>query len=200
VRSDEIARLLPDVFQAAHDAPATGGVEADRTMGALLGAMEELHAPVESVLDHLGEHLNPLLAPIGMVTYLTSWVDLDRMVRQRSPGLGPLGVASDRLRRLVAAASEISGLRGTAKGMVAILEIATGSSGFTVEENVTGDRRVPRDDHLRIVGPATAQPLSTLVEEIVRTEKPAHVTYELAFATGGGEATEASEAIDAGPS
>jgi phage tail-like protein len=199
VRSEQIARLLPDVFQAAHDAHATGGVDADRVLGALLGAMEELHAPVESVLDHLAEHVNPLLAPMAMVTYLTGWVDFDRMIRQRSAA-GPLGMAPDRLRRLVAAASEISRWRGTAKGMVAILEIATDTRGFTIEENVTGDRRVPRDDHLRIVGPTAAEPMSVLIEEIVRTEKPAHVTYEVAFATGGGEATEASEVIDAGPS
>ena len=181
MRSDAIARLLPDVFRAAIDADATGGVETNGPLRALLGAMEELHGPAEAVLEHLPEHFDPIVAPTGMVGYLSAWVDLDRLIDPGLQGGSRLAMPLERLRLLVASGSEISASRGTARGLIALLEITTGVSGFRVEENVSGDNGAPRDAHFRIVAPAAAQPLTREIDAIVRAEKPAHVTYEVAF-------------------
>jgi hypothetical protein len=115
-----------------------------------------------------------------MVSYLSGWVDIDRLFLPGRQGGSGLALPLERLRLLVASGSEISGSRGTAPGLIAMLEIATGVAGFRVEENVSGDQRLPRDAHFRIVAPAAAQSLRSAIEAVVRTEKPAHVTYEVA--------------------
>jgi len=181
MRSEAIARLLPDVFQAAVDADVTGGLEANRPLRALLGAMEELHGPPEAVLGQLPEHLNPIAAPAAMVRYLSGWVDLDRLVDPGPQGGSRLSMTLDRLRLLVAGGSEISASRGTARGLIALLEIATGLPGFRIEENMTDDEGRNRDAHFRIVAPDAARSMAREIDAIVRAEKPAHVTYELDF-------------------
>ena len=194
MRSAEIARLLPDVFQYALRPPDAGVVEPDRRMAALLTVMESLHEPVEDVLDTLHEHLDPRLAPARFVPYLAGWVDLDWLLMaapgQPITGPVPLATGMDRLRELVAAASYLARWRGTARGLLRFLDAATGMPGFGVEENVTvvetadGPRRRSRPFHIRVLAPPAAEPYRPLIERIVAAEKPAYVTYELAFATG----------------
>jgi phage tail-like protein len=194
VRSAEIARLLPDVFQYALRPPDAGVVEPDRRMAALLAVMEGLHQPVEDVLDGLHEHLDPRLAPARFVPYLAGWVDLDwlLMAAPGQPVTGPVPLASgmDRLRELVAAASYLARWRGTARGLLRFLDSATGVTGFLVEENVTvgetadGPQRRPKPFHIRVLAPPGAEPYRPLIERIVAAEKPAYVTWELAFTTG----------------
>jgi hypothetical protein len=181
MHSEAIERLLPDVFQAAINADATGGVEANKPLRGLLGAMEELHGPVEAVLQNLSELLNPIVAPSAMVHYLAGWVDLYRLINPGSRDSGRIAMTLESLRLLVASGSEISGTRGTAHGVISMLEVATGVSGFRIEENVTGAKRLPRDAHLRIVAPSSARSIQPAIDTIVRAEKPAHVTYEIAF-------------------
>ena len=185
--SAAIARLLPGVFQTALDTQAAGIVEVDTRLAATLGAMETLHAPVEGVLRDLYRHLDPRLAPPAFVPYLAGWVDLDWLLGS-SPGepttsASPLSTGLGRLRELVAAAAEIARWRGTARGLLLFLDTATGVPGFTVEENVGGETRVPRAFHLRILAPQETRPYRPLIERIVVAEKPAYATYELVFAT-----------------
>jgi len=194
MRSAEIARLLPDVFQYALRPPDAGVVEPDRRMAALLSVMEGLHGPVETVLDGLHEHLDPRLAPPRFVPYLAGWVDLDwlLMAAPGQPITGPTPLASglDRLRELVAAASYLARWRGTARGLLRFLDAATGVPGFAVEENVSvgevsgGPARTAKPFHIRVLAPAAAEPYRPLIERIVTAEKPAYVTWELAFMPG----------------
>jgi phage tail-like protein len=186
VRSEAIERLLPGVFQLALHPSARGVVEPDRRLGATLQAMEALHEPCERVLVDLSSYVDPRLAPPAFVPYLASWVDLDRFLVAAAddPSLSPtlLATGLGRLRELVAAAAELARWRGTALGLRRFLETATGLGGWTIEENVSGPERAPRPFHLRVVGPAEAEPYRPLVERIVAAEKPVAVTHELDFA------------------
>lgn len=185
--SPAIARLLPGVFQAALDPPAAGIVEPDTRLAATLGAMEILQSPVEDVLKDLYKYLDPRLAKPRFVPYLAGWVDLDWLLvaspSEPSVSATPLSSGLGHLRELVAAAAEIARWRGTARGLLLILDTATGIPGFAVEENVTmiDDQPVPRRFHLRILAPEETRPYQPLVERVIVAEKPAYATYELVF-------------------
>ena len=185
---ESIARLLPGVFQTALHPIAAGVVEPDRRLSATLGVMETLHEPVETVLRDLDHYLDPRLARPDFVPYLAGWVDLDwLLVAAPSEPLATtpsLASGLGTLRELVAAAAELARWRGTARGLLRFLDTATGTPGFAIEENVSGDERSPRPFHLRIVAPAEAAVYRPLIERVIVAEKPAYATYELVFATG----------------
>jgi phage tail-like protein len=185
---ESIARLLPGVFQTALHPLAAGIVEPDRRLSATLGVMETLHEPVETVLHDLDHYLDPRLARADFVPYLAGWVDLDwLLVAAPSEPLATtpsLASGLGTLRELVAAAAELARWRGTARGLLRFLDTATGTPGFAIEENVSGDDRLPRPFHLRIVAPAEAAVYRPLIERVIVAEKPAYATYELVFATG----------------
>ena len=56
-----------------------------------------------------------------------------------------------------------------------------------IHEEVLDTNGRPRPFHVRIVAPAAALPHRALVERIIESEKPAHVTYDLEFAGKGAE-------------
>jgi phage tail-like protein len=163
MRSSEIQRLLPGVFQRT--------VEPGRPLAALLEVMEALHAPSEAVLAELDALFDPYRAPDAFVPLLAYWVDLDLRV---TTGLG-------RTRELVAAAVEISRWRGTARGLRLFLQTATGLRDFALEENVPGPDGLPRPFHVSVRAPGSLTPHRALLERIIEREKPAYVTYELHF-------------------
>ncbi|MFL5357277.1 phage tail protein [Archangium sp.] len=162
MKRNEIARLLPGVFQRALD----GG-----PLLALLDVMEALHAPSEAALADLSALFHPLRAPERFVPFLARWVDLGVPV---TTGLG-------RTRELVAAAVELSRWRGTARGLLLFLRTATGREDFVIEEQVPGANGRPRPFHLRVRAPAELAAHRPMVEAIIEREKPAYVTYELLF-------------------
>ena len=143
---ESIARLLPGVFQTALHPIAAGIVEPDRRLSATLGVMETLHEPVETVLHDLDHYLDPRLARADFVPYLAGWVDLDwLLVAAPSEPLATtpsLASGLGTLRELVAAAAELARWRGTARGLLRFLDTATGTPGFAIEENVSGDERL----------------------------------------------------------
>jgi phage tail-like protein len=155
MRSSEIQRLLPGVFQR------TLG-EGGTPLSAALEVMSALHAPSEAILQDLDAAFDPRRAPGRFVPLLARWMDLEVA----------LGAEPGRLRELIAAAFDLAQWRGTAHGLVRFLEIATGVTGFQVDERV-------RPFHVRVTVPAAAAGLRSLVEQIVEREKPASVTYEL---------------------
>jgi phage tail-like protein len=163
MRSPEIERLLPGVFQRT--------VQPESPLAALLEVMEALHAPSEEVLSHLEAHFDPRRAPDRFVPFLARWVGMDLPV---TTGLG-------RLRELVAAAVEISRWRGTARGLLLFLTTATGRTDFEVDEQVLGPDGRPRPFHVRVRAPAEVSAHRLLLERIIEREKPAYVTYELYF-------------------
>lgn len=163
MRSPDIARLLPGVFQRT--------VQPGAPLAALLEVMEALHSPSEAVLSGLESHFDPRRAPERFVPFLARWVGMDLPV---TTGLG-------RLRELVAAAVEISRWRGTARGLRLFLTTATGRTDFEVDEAVPGPNGRPRPFHIRVRAPAEVAGHRLLLERIIEREKPAYVTYELHF-------------------
>jgi phage tail-like protein len=162
MRREHIARLLPDVFQR------TSGAEPD-LLGALLGVMEDLHAPVELTLAHIEQAFQPDVTPESFLPYLASWLDLDRFLDE--DGKFPPG--SDRLRVLILQAASLYRLRGTRQGMERFLETATGIPGF----QVTASSEQPF--HLLVRIPPQAERLRRFIHKVVQAEKPAYATCEI---------------------
>ncbi|MFF4889131.1 phage tail protein [Micromonospora chersina] len=164
MRRAAIERLLPAAYQRA---AGPGSV-----LGALLDVMEALHAPDEAVLADVDALFAPYRTPDGFVAYLTRWVAMDHVVaapRADAPLPLPLG----RLRDLVAHGALLARWRGTPYGMRTALELATGVTGFVLEEPAD------RPFHVVVRVPPAAADRLTLVTRIVEAEKPAAVTVEV---------------------
>jgi phage tail-like protein len=166
---DEIEQLLPTVFQR--------GARRGSALSALLDAMTVFHAPIEEVLQQLPAVFDPRRTPDRFVPFLAAWLDLGRVL--------PVTTGVLPLRELVANAATIAQTKGTARGLILLLETAVDVTGFVIEEEVHGADGRLRPFHVRIVAPAAALPHRALVERIVESEKPAHVTYDLEFAGAG---------------
>ena len=167
----EIEPLLPRNFQRTL-APGT-------PLDALLDVMEALHAPSEAALRQLEVFFDPRRAPDRFVPFLARWVDLAQLIEQvaASQAAGaefPSGIG--RVRELIGLAAYFSKWRGTRAGLLRFLEVATGQSGFEIEEAPGG-----RAFHISFRGPKEAEAYRVLIEQIVELEKPAYVTYDLAF-------------------
>jgi phage tail-like protein len=176
VKQSLILDRLPDVFKEG----ATPG----NVLFALVGVMEELHARDEDVLAGFGAYLDPRRTTDPFVPYLAGWVDLawllvdppdDPYAQPGTPFPGGLGA----LRELVCAAAHAAKWRGTAAGLVRMLETATGEQGYQVIESVTDAAGRPLPFHIRVVVPTAAARLLTMVERIVEHEKPAHVIADV---------------------
>lgn len=150
----------------------------------LLDVMELLHAPDEAVLAGIDRYFDPQRAPDAFVAYLAGWVDLDDLwvanpQEFTAKTLPPFPSGVGRLRELVAASVYLSRWRGTARGLLTFLEIATGVNGFTIDEQVLDAEDEPLPFHIRVHVPPSAAQFRTLIERIVVKEKPAYVTYEI---------------------
>ncbi len=178
MKREQIAQLLPEVFRTT--------LEPRTPLAALLEIMDALHSPTEKVLSDIDEIFDPYRAPDAFVPMLAAWVDLDRFFSQRRSGsnandLVTFSCGMGRLRELVATAAELSQWRGTSKGLIRFLEVATGDSGFEIDEQASTGDGVPRPFHIEIRAPATTMRYKAVIEQILEQEKPAYVTYQLVF-------------------
>jgi phage tail-like protein len=153
---------------------------------ALLEVMETMQSPAENALEHFDALLDPWRTPDPFVPMLGRWVDLDRIFESRLHGKDPalhqlMPTGLGRLRALIGSAAYLSQWRGTRRGLLLFLRIATGLADFDIEEQVMGEGGKPRPFHLRVTAPAAAESHRELIEQIIESERPAHVTYELEF-------------------
>lgn len=178
MKTAQIRRLLPSVFQGAADRGTP--------LAAILDIMEAMHAPSESILDHIEIFFDPYRTPDAFVPYLAGWVDLEGILEsphsRSTSGIPSLSTGVGRLRELTAAAVTLSKWRGTRKGLLLFLETATGMDGFTIAESTVGADGKVVPFHLRITAPAASVEHRALVQRIIDLEKPAYVTYDLDFA------------------
>lgn len=184
MRRAAIERLLPAAYQRA---AGPGSV-----LGALLDVMEALHAPDEAVLADVDALFAPYRTPDGFVAYLTRWVAMDHVVaapRADAPLPLPLG----RLRDLVAHGALLARWRGTPYGMRTALELATGVTGFVLDEPAD------RPFHVVVRVPPAAADRLALVTRVVEAEKPAAVTVEITTAPAAGPAPGPTGPADDGP-
>ncbi|AXH92993.1 phage tail protein [Micromonospora aurantiaca] len=164
MRRAAIERLLPAAYQRA---AGPGSV-----LGALLDVMEALHAPDEAVLADVDALFGPYRTPDGFVAYLTRWVAMDHVVAAPRAD-APLPLPAGRLRDLVAHGALLARWRGTPYGMRTALELATGVTGFVLDEPPE------RPFHLVVRVPPAAADRLALVTRIIEAEKPAAVTVEV---------------------
>lgn len=130
----------------------------------LLLICETIWEPFEQRQDHLERYVDPRTCPASLVPWFAGWLGL------RVEPYWP----ESRQRALLGAAMELYRWRGTAHGLTRMLEVCTGHI-VTVED-------VPeRPFVVRVV--VTAAPGQAvdreLIEELIRTHKPAHVGYLL---------------------
>jgi phage tail-like protein len=181
MRREEIKGRLPEVFERTADNPG-------KPLSVLLDVMEALHAPSEAALEELDRYFDPRRAPDPFVPFLAWWVDfgwllfedpdaVDAPLRPYPGGLG-------RLREVTAGAAAMAKWRGTKMGLVGLLEAATGTPGFTVDEDLRDEAGRPLSFRIKVHAPEAARPLADLIRRIAEHEKPAHVVLdpEIVFA------------------
>ena len=172
MKQQRILRYLPENYQLA--ATDERGV-----MRATLAVMEGMLDPVDELIRALDSYFDPYRAKDAFVLLQATWLGLDRYFDWSggSPGVGearyPAGI--DRLRMLIAEFPELVRSRGTHQSLIRFLEVATGLSGFAVEDgNQTGGAF-----HIVVHVPANAAQLDDLISRIVAGERPAHATWEI---------------------
>jgi len=177
MKQTEIARLLPEIFQRT--------LAPGNPLTALLAVMEGMQSPSEAVLENLDGYFDPYRAPERFVPFLASWLDLEPLListpNEMSHANLVLPSGLGRLRELVGSAVSLAKLSGTAKGLTAFLETATGIHDFVIQDRVTKENGEPQPFHLRIYAPPEAREFQILIEQIIELEKPAYTTYELTF-------------------
>lgn len=156
MRHEDIARLLPAVYQSA---ARPGSV-----LVALLDVMEGMHAPTERRLAAVDELFAAYRAPEAFLPFLLRCVAMDHVGRSLPTG---------RQRDLVARAGDLARRRGTAGGLCALLETVTGVPGFAVEEPAD------RPFHAVVRVPDAARDQLPLIRLVVQQEKPAAVTVSI---------------------
>jgi len=189
MKSNEIERLLPQVYQTAIGRKNQSDLPLPTPLWALLNVMEALHEPAEQLLAQVETTFSPYRMPERFVPYMARWVDLDRFfpaagdtVTAAETGADVLSTGNGRLRELIAVAAYLSQWRGTLQGLRLFLETATGSSGYEVDEYVEDANGMPRPYHIHVRAPQSCTRDRSLIERIIDQEKPAYVTYDLEFA------------------
>jgi phage tail-like protein len=173
----KIEWLLPELFRRT--------VVSGNPISALLDIMEALHAPPEGILGDLDRIFDPHRTADDFVPFLACWLDLDRFFGKWV--LAPLAgehqeaitTGTGRLRELVARAAYLSKWRGTAKGLIAFLETATGVKGFGVREQIQDEEGKSQPFHMEVEVPGELEPHFALIDRIIESEKPAYVTYQI---------------------
>jgi len=141
-----------------------------------VGALDEVLAPVFSVLDSMDAYLDPWLAPPDFVDWLASWVALTL----------DDGWSTEQRRELVSHAVSLHRGRGTARGLAVHIGVVTGGT-VEIEESggcawsaeaggaVPGSDRGRLHIRVRVADPASVDPrrLDALIAEV----KPAHLPH-----------------------
>ena len=179
MKQDEIVLLLPEIFQRTYRQNGQAANEQGHVLSALLGVMECLQDPDETILEDLDRYFNPDLLPAQersvFLPFLACWLDLDWLL----PQSGEYEAGLYCLHNLILSASRLASVRGTRQGLVQFLETATGLHGYRVKEDPD------RPFHIFIQCPPVEVHLRPLVQRIADGEKPAYVKCTLEFAKQG---------------
>jgi len=169
MKRSEIEPLLPRNFQRT--------VGPGAPLSALLDVMEHLHAPSEAALANLDVYFDARRTPDRFVPYLARWMDLEALLDSGARhSTAEFDAGLGRLRALVTLAAFFWKWRGTKRCLQRFLEVATGYTGFVLDEQPAG-----RTFHVALHVPKAAELYRDLIERIMELEKPAYVTYDLTF-------------------
>ena len=136
-------------------------------LGRFLLIFESVWEPIENRQDHMEMYLDPATCPASFLTWLAGWFDMD------------LGAhwPENRVRDLLGQAMDLYQWRGTRYGMTRLIELWTGVTP-DIEESPTE----PFVFHVRMRPESGSQVDRQLVEELLRTHKPAHAGFVLEIA------------------
>lgn len=157
-----IAEQLPSVYAE------------DELAARFTAGLDDLLAPLLSVLDCLPAYFNPDLAPPDFVAMLGRWVGAELGGKEKE------GV----LRRFVAGAAEAHRLRGTAAGVSAMIRLAFGINPEVIESGgaswsprplgpFPGDHTPGLTVRLRVPDPEAVDRVR--IENLVAAVRPAHI-------------------------
>lgn len=167
---------------------AIGGLDTPYPLGTLLPAIyqsdpaamrwtagfDDVLAPVISTLDCLRAYIDPMLAPDDFVLWLAGWfgTTLDEnwpLYRQRAA---------------VARSVVLFRQAGTVAGLLALVELVTGSEAEISDSGGVTWSQIPNtpppgDDELSVLVKVTAPVDEKALDEVVAAAKPAHVSHRV---------------------
>jgi len=163
--------LLPPIY---HDDSLTQGITA---------GLDEVLAPVFLALDNLDAYLSPAVAPPDFLEWLAGWVGV---VLDETWSL-------ERRRALVSEAAALYGLRGTVRGLVALVGLMLDGEVEVEESGAAAWSPVPNGDL-----PGSGEPSLKVrvrvtdggvvdrqrLEAVVSSAKPAHIPHEIEVVAG----------------
>lgn len=172
-----LAPALPALFLEPEIDPRTGRLR-DSFAERFTTALDTVLAPVFATLDNLPAYFDPEVAPADFLDWLAGWV-----------GIEPTKTwPESRRRQLVASATRLYALRGTARGIAELVEIVTGLRP-EVEENggidwsETPGSPPPGSSgawvKVRLEVGETQTVDEKLVRRLVAAAKPAHVSAQV---------------------
>ncbi len=175
--------------------------ESDEFMGRFLMLFESFWKPIEQRADNIWDYLDPKMAPPDLLPWLASWLNL--VLDERWP--------EAKRRKLIRSALYLYRKRGTQAALETFLEIYTGVKP-TITERQAHNFTLGSEAHLGLglalgshnqphtitvtvrvppipvsgnpqVDEQKAQERRRIIEQIIETEKPAHVAYTLQIET-----------------
>lgn len=145
-------RYLPSIFQE------------NEFLGRYLRIFETIWEPLEWRQNHINLYFDPRTCPPSFLPWLAGWLDL---------AVNPYWTES-RIRRLIAEAADLYRWRGTAYGLKRLIEVVTG-----LTPTITEHPAQPFVFHVSLVIPPGSDVDALLIDDLVRTHKPAHAGYIL---------------------
>jgi phage tail-like protein len=145
-------RYLPSIFQE------------NEFLGRYLRIFETIWEPLEWRQNHINLYFDPRTCPPSLLPWLAGWLDL---------AVNPYWPEA-RVRRLIAEAADLYRWRGTAYGLKRLIEVVTG-----LTPTITEHPAQPFVFHVSLVIPPGSEVDATLIDDLVRTHKPAHAGYIL---------------------
>ena len=173
---DEILDLLPQIIRRT--------AKPDNPLGVFATVMEEFHRPAEELLQTQDALFDPRRTRDEMIPFLAFWINVDWLVEEvseQSLFQKQSTTAFGRVRELIANGAYLSRWRGTAPGMQMFLSIALGTEHIRVEEHSAQSKEESIPFHIVIYTKEEYRYMDSLINKIVRKEKPAYVTYEIRY-------------------
>lgn len=133
-------------------------------LGRFLLIFETIWEPLEQRHDHIAMYFDPRTAPESHLPWLASWLDI--AFNSHWP--------EARRRALVAEAMDLYRWRGTRYGLARMIEVCTG-----LIPEVTEDLTQPNVFRVRVSIPPESDADRDMIDDLVRSHKPAHVGYIL---------------------
>lgn len=159
----QIEQLLPSVVRRA--------IVPGHPLAALTAVMADMFDPAAQAAAALDGYFDPWRCPERFLPMLAAWMDIPL----------PVTTGSWRLRQLIYVAVGLHQVRGTRRALLALLEAATGLSGFDIDETVRDAAGRVRPFVVTVRVPEEARAHTAMIERLIENERPAQVQYELAF-------------------